>query len=423
VYTTYFALARGPGGRRYPFLAPGWHYVRPSDPPHWDFLCFFDPAAIASPDPACATGFRRYQATFAGYQTESGFRHNGGWLDDVDGDGWDDLHLPYLKYILSVSGRTGAQIALSSFDVAAQSEPGSPPFFHSGRFYGSFTSYTSAAGERRVLFSAGTTVGSFTDHYCNVSRYMAVASWGYALDLAWSNYYSFIKTIFREPYAIENYSRYGDAIDRCVHRTSDSLYWAGSEPVTLFSYFDADPLANDCQAQVLGEQQSGFEASALAAYTACAEAQFLPALGRWTIQALRLSDGGGVNAWPGAYLWGRVTDFAPGEPYALLIETFSGDGKVRYDRVGHVPEQLYLSKINADYTWTHFGAVSAGAQPSIALRANHGLGSHPPGLGHSYAGIPELITADVDGDGFQDVQLTDGSWIGYGGSAGSVVRK
>jgi hypothetical protein len=266
-------------------------------------------------------------------------------------------------------------------------------------------------------------VGSFTDHNCNVSRYLAVASWGYSLNLAWSNYYSFTKTIFREPYGIDNYSRYGDAIDRCVHRTSDSLYWAGNEPVTLFSYFDADPLANDCQAEVLAEQQSGYQPSAIADYDACAEAQFLPALGRWTIQALRLSDGGGVNAWPGAYLWGRVTSFAPDEPYALLVETFGGKGKVRFDRAGHVPEQFTFMKVKADYTWHDFGSVTGGAPPRIVLRAGRGLGSHPPGLGHSYAGIPELVTADVDGDGFHDVELTDGSWIGYGGSPGSVVRK
>ncbi len=109
VNDTYFAVLAAPGGKRYPFLAPGQRYL---NLPHWDFLCLFDPTKIAQPDPACGTGFRKVSATFANADKLSGFRHNGGWLEDVDGDGWQDINLPFLRYILVISGRTGEQLAL-----------------------------------------------------------------------------------------------------------------------------------------------------------------------------------------------------------------------------------------------------------------------------------------------------------------------
>ncbi|MGE3759886.1 MAG: hypothetical protein AB7H97_19120 [Pseudobdellovibrionaceae bacterium] len=39
---------------------------------------------------------------------DSKFRHNRGWLLDVDNDGFDEIHLTFFLFILTLSGRTGA---------------------------------------------------------------------------------------------------------------------------------------------------------------------------------------------------------------------------------------------------------------------------------------------------------------------------
>jgi hypothetical protein len=169
---TYFGIVQGPAGKRYPFLAPGQRYM---NVPHWDYLCIFDVATVDRPEAGCGRGFKKYIATFQGAVKLTSFRHNGGWLEDIDNDGWQDINLPFLKgYILSISGRTGQQLALSHFDVAAQSEPTSIPYFHGGRIYGSFTPFAASNGKNDVLIASGVTVGAFNDFYCNVSRYFAV---------------------------------------------------------------------------------------------------------------------------------------------------------------------------------------------------------------------------------------------------------
>jgi hypothetical protein len=171
----------------------------------------------------------------------SGFRHAGGWIEDVDGDGWGDINLPYMMgYILTLSGKTGRQIGLSHFDVAAQLEPNSPPYFHGGRFKGSFADFTDPqTGAHDVLIADGDIVGNFKDMYCGVSRYFAVAQWsGGQLQLRWSNYLLFTKTIFLQPYVSTlHYSRLADDLNKCAHRFSTSLEWIAGKPYVVFDFF------------------------------------------------------------------------------------------------------------------------------------------------------------------------------------------
>jgi hypothetical protein len=182
VYGTYFDYITDPRGNKYPFFAPGAHaldgssYAGGANPGAWDFLCLFDPRFIGTPDPACSTGFKPYTATFTtasgqSAREASGFRHNGGWVQDLDGDGWGDINLPYLSYILTISGRTGHQVGLSHIDPGAPVSPPEPPRFDSGRLYGAFTQLPDADGHKSVLIAAANAVGTFTDVACNVSRY------------------------------------------------------------------------------------------------------------------------------------------------------------------------------------------------------------------------------------------------------------
>src|SRR5205085_2209477 len=100
----------------------------------------------------------------------------------------------------ALSPRTRQVLSNFTFDVAIATEPSSPPGFHSGRNYGTHSAITGSDGKLRTVMVGGAPVGSFTDAYCNVSRFVA------ALDstpgqpstrrLAWSRYFGFNSTTF-----------------------------------------------------------------------------------------------------------------------------------------------------------------------------------------------------------------------------------
>lgn len=420
LYDTYFSKVNGPSKTSFPFIAPGQRYL---SKPHWGFLCQFDPAAISNPDPACGTGFRSVSIEFTNSLGQSAlvassFRHNGGWVDDLNGDGIDEINLPFLFYILSIDGRTGARVALSTFDVARNSEPNSKPVgFHSGRLYGSFKTFSDPlTGVKTTLIAAGNAVGSFQDYFCNVSRYVAGISWINTGNLKWSNYISFEKTIFAPPFdSVDNYYRKGDGLNHCVHRFSDSLFDVGGVPATAYSYFDADVPQPSCESEVLAEQSSTFSSASKIDYDTCAKNNHLTKYGKWTVQIVNATNGSLVNAWPGAYFWGRVEKFAPDQPFHFIVETFtSNSSKVRFDQVGHVPDSLSFSTIpKSDWHFAHSGILLApGSRPKI--QSKYGFyGSAPRGVGQTFAGIPELVVRDVDNDGYNDIQLENGKWVGY----------
>ena len=43
--------------------------------------------------------------------------------------------------------------------------------------------------------------------------------------------------------------------------------------------------------------------------------------------------------------------------------------------------------------------------------------------GTTWEGAPEIVQRDLDGDGLLDVQLEDGSWVGYSSAAQALVVK
>ena len=425
-HDTYFGIVQGPAGKRYPFLAPGMRYL---NIPHWDYLCIFDPAALAKPDPACGRGSKRDSATFPGADKLAGVRHDGGWLEDVDGDGWQDINLPFLNgYILTISGRTGRQLALLHFDVAAHSEPNSPPFFHSGRLYGSFTPFTASNGKSNVLIASASPVGTFNDFYCNVSRYYAVletknSSDPASRDLKWSDYISFDATIY--PFNKASFSnaqpdqilRQGDFNNKCVHRVSDSLFHASGRPLTVYNYFMTDPPlpADSCQKERYGEvleMRRGVnpprEAQKL--LVACAKATWLPATGDWSVRTLNLDNGALVSEWKNAYVWGRVRDFVPRQAETFIVELM--DERVRFDQRGHTPKQFMVAGIGPDFTWRRFGVLPVAIGPKMMMQPPSLTTPYEGTVGTSQYKIVEIQTRPRH-DGLVDIKLEDGRWVGY----------
>jgi hypothetical protein len=422
VSDTYFAVLAAPSGKRYPFLAPGRRYL---NLPHWDFLCLFDPAKIAQPDPACGTGFRKVSASFPNADKLSGFRHDGGWLEDVDGDGWQDINLPFLRYILVISGRTGDQLALLHPEIAQHAEHGAPVDFDSGRFYGSFTPFTAAGGKHDVLIAAGNPVGTFDDIYCNVARYFAVLETKMpdqprSRGLKWARYISFLKNFFGDADA-QTIVRQGDGIDKCVHRVSDSVFHAKDELFTLYDEFVSDPPLDPktCLTEQRAEWRAHFPPAKMRAWTDCARASFAPATGDWRVQILDLADGRRVGEWQDGYVWGRLRNFVPGYPETFVLEIM--DRRIAFDQKGYSPKALWVVAVNPDFTWQRLGELPAAVRPRIVVPAPDPLPDEGT-TGSSSLGISEIATG-TDADGSTDIELQDGRAVGYSARTRSFVLK
>lgn len=439
-FNTYFDVVKAPENKGYPFIGPGMHYM---NVPYWSFLCIFDVSRISRPDTNCGTGFRSASISFTNKHgknesQDSGFRHNRGWLQDVDGDGWDDIHLPYFKYIVSLSGRTTKQLTLSLFDVAKYSEPNVQEFFHNGRYYGGYTTFVDPkTNDNMVLLSAGSTAGSFSNWNCNVSRYTAAIRWHrtwitgkpYAT-LDWSHYASFSNTYFTWDYkSVDSYFRKGDEINKCIHRFADSMLTYSPEPIMAYSQFETSERYN-CEQEMFdaGRTKGSVEQERM---RACMEAGTKRTRGTWNIYAKNAVNGAAVNSLPRAYLWGRAVNLMPGENMVFVIENFtSGDGKVRFDQEGHTPDSLSVMKLVGGKSWTVLASVDApGAAPRVdyvecATSQSANQSSSPD----ASCGRPEFLTRDIDGDGLDDIQLQAQAggcpkWLGYSKAKASLVIK
>lgn len=426
-WNSYFSVVRAPDGKGYPFLAPGMRYLHQS---HADFLCRFDVSAISYPDQNCGTGFRSASVAFPGHEKESGFRHNRGWLQDIDGDGYDDIHLPHFKYILTISGRSWQPIALSLLDVAQFSEPYTPKFFHSGRYYGGYTMFTDPqSGQPMTLLSAGSTVGSFANWNCNVSRYMAAIRWGHDAyrgrnhaQLAWSHYISFSTTIFAPSMrSLDDIYRRGNGIDGCVHRFDDSLIETDRNLFAAYSQFHTQDKIN-CEAQTFKVQKNGYQESDMNEFRACAEAGVKKARGSWSVELRDAVSGAPAKSLPNAYLWGRVRDVLPARGELLLLEAM---GELRFDRAGYEPSRFVLGEVGNDAKWVFYTELrKPGAMPKLDyLECYASQSANQSSSPDASCGKPELVTKDVDGDGYNDVQLENGRWFGWSAAKNALILK
>jgi hypothetical protein len=447
---TYFDYVRAPGGQERPFIAPGAHYLAPdaANPtgsfiaPPWNYLCIFDPNKIVHPDPGCGTGFRRASISFTTREgvndvNASGFRHGGGWVEDVDGDGWDDINLPFLRYILTISGRTGKQLALSHFDVAAQSEPQYPSYFHSGRFYGRFTTFVEPGTRQHdVLFTDGEAAGSFGGLYCGVSRYVAVAQWrpGPSLRLKWSDYLSFAKTIFKRPFASTmDVVRRGDDLNKCPHFFGNGREWLNGRPLVMFSLFEEDHPSPARQTELLAEQREHFAPAASEAYERlCAPKHIPSATGTWSVHILDAVTGRELSVLPRAYVWGKAANVVPGKPPLFLVQPFPAKGgKVAYDRTDDHPAVLSLMQLGRGPALAPVATIDGPLPPPVVTgvldwgqHGNMGGGpAYPPGIGSSYEGISQLVVKASGRNALNDIRLKNGAWLGYSDKRRSLVIK
>ena len=443
-YGTYFDYITDPRGNKYPFFAPGAHSLDGSasaggaNPGAWDFLCLFDPRFIGTPDPACAPGFKHYTATFTtasgqSARDASGFRHNGGWVQDVDGDGWGDINLPYLSYILTLSGRTGHQLGLSHIEPGAPVSPPEPPRFDSGRLYGAFTQLPDASGHTSVLIAAANAVGTFTDVACNVSRYFMLARWDGGMSAftpAWNDYLGFGGTVFSPASeAVGAFPNSPRHMTGCIHRYSNALEWIGGRPTILYNHFKASDSATVCETEWLAYVAASAAASPstselLKTYAACVTAQLPPSTGQWSIRVIDAWTGQRLGQTPHGYVWGRALNVIPAHPKLLLIQRFTANGAVvAFNQTDAHPDALEFVELASPTVATTVAVLRAPPSAPRLGDPNNYYGARGPGYGATWGGLPELVLKDIDGDGLNDIQLKNGQWIGYAPIQGTLVIK
>lgn len=415
----YADAVAAPGGLRHPFLAPSYG---DGEVPggSWLKVCVFRPELGG--DPGCGAGFSAIPLA----PPEPVFREVGATVQDLDGDGWEELNLIFHRTIYSVSAKALAPVVSTTFDVAAKDEPASPAWFHSGRNYGAHAAFAAADASRGLLLVGGAPVGSFSDDLCNVSRFVALlrapAGQPAARALAWSRYFGFSSTIFAtyDPKFVDNpmadVARLADVVDGCVHRFGSSRSVMDGAPVVIINYFAMDAPIDYC----LDEQFALYQAPAWTkekadAWYACF-GQNKKAPGTWGMQVLRESDGQGLTGSQGTYVWGMGDRWIDGGEVLYLVEMIPG--KKAFDLSDQPPTPLRVMALVGGL-WQERGALPVAGRPTIVQQAGRGA----LGLG-SYSYVAELARADVDGDGLDEVGLEGGVWVGYDRQvAGFVVKR
>ncbi len=413
---------RNPVGKKYPFLAPSYGDGDTSfyGQAVWGYLCLYKPDRPS--DPKCGTGFTAVSTA----PQERFFREAGGYLQDLDADGWEDITLIFHDLVHTVSTRTAEGIGTTAYDVAAATEPRSPKGFHAGRSYGTHAAFTGTDGKLRTLIVGGMPVGGFENVMCNVSWFVAVleSSPGQpsTRTLSWSRFYGFNSATFSEinpAYAEDpraKVSRPADHQNGCIHSFSDARSVMDREHVVIFNYFREDAPLSGC----LKEQYRLYLAPAWTpdkqrAWQACIAGN-LQSPGTWNMRVLRERDGTPLFSSLNVYVWGASKDLLPSGELVYLVEMLP-DTPVPFDLRGHPTGPLRVRAL-INGAWSERGTLPGAGRPRI--RAVPGSGSRGHGSSESFA---ELTLEDLDGDGLKELQLADGTWVGYSPRGHQFVNK
>jgi hypothetical protein len=409
--SAYANWPRDPIGRRYPFLAPTYgDSSLPENRPSWGYLCLFQP--LLPSDSGCGDRFVRIEARPASEY----FREYGGYVQDLDGDGWEDIHLLFHRLVYTVSTKTGLPLATTEFDVAAGAEPSAPKWFHSGRNYGAHVSSVAPDGSSHTALIGGVPVGSFNDMNCNVSRFLGLLESRPGRPetrrLQWSRYYGFASTIF-ETYGPERadhpesiVARQADYLNGCLHYPSDARSQSAGEPILVVNRFLQEaPVARCIREQYQLYLPPAWSEEKTRTWNRCFN-QNLHGPGTWTIEVLRENDGTLLIETPSRYVWGLSEQLHPGREPLYFFEVIEPEARSFDLRLLPMP-RLTVQALDKGQ-WIDRGTFPIAGRPRLRRLTDTG----PRGHG-SASYFYELMLDDVDGDGLQELQLEDGTWIGW----------
>ena len=428
--STYFALAKGPQGF-YPFLAPGAGKIPagPSDPAAWTHLCFFDVSKIDAPVDECGVGFRSANTLFSNDEVPNTlanavdtFRHQGGWLDDVNGDGWDDIHLPYRWVVKMVSGKDGQTLGANFYNPSLASEPNAPVGFHGGYSFGSFRAFQTSNGERAVLIGAGGQVGNFdSDVECGLSRFHALLvsdSWmTNERAVRWTRYYGYAKPSFQQPFnPLEvQVQRAPQGVDRCVHHFSDGLFQVQDKYLTLHNEFHVTSTYDKCVAEQHAALAAPNDATLASAAQACIRDHALAATGSWHAVLTHAESGLPLSTRLFSSVWGASDKLLPSGEVAFLVEAMPQ--QLRFDRQGYASGNLRVMVADANHQLQEVATLPIAGRPKTRIAP-----AREGGRGSSQAGFVELLTSDVDANGLVEIELEGGQRLEYSEAQSAFVQ-
>ena len=282
-FGVYFSKVRAPGGQRLPFIAPGQSNILNqtqrfpasntgiSAPPAmklagkdvspFSFLCIYSPTYVGS-NPFCGT-FKAVQvharysdpsipADYGDYNYRVQLRMNGGFLLDVNHDGYEDIHLPFLGLLKTIDG-AGAVAAPSAstwtdlpdatlVESYILSTPTNPTLINNnaGRLYATMRGLPDRDGA--VLF-AGQTTGSFKGYWgatCNsinfLLSYRVEASEGFRFKQRWAQRYRWANPVVKQDGSKQIESP-GPGLDGCLHRYADGVAsWGAKSPGVILDH-------------------------------------------------------------------------------------------------------------------------------------------------------------------------------------------
>lgn len=438
-------VMKGPEGRRYPFLTPGYTSMRvgAGHDPAWQYLCTFDPATIATPDAACILGFRK--VPLFNFITVTGqsvlevapAKQSGFWMKDLDGDGFEDFNIQYyLGFLQTISGRTGETISASQFDFA-MNEPGYDvantgdqnlyyKYYHGGRWHGGYSTFTNPDnGATSEMVTSGDAVGRFDSPVCNNLRFVSSLTWnGGAYQVNFAHWFGWSRTIWLTP---EKIWRPGNDLRSCIHRFSDSLVQPGGRPYSVTNLFTPEDSAGKCD-QLAFEYQTDMTNDKFKTYYKCLTNFELPKVGRWDLYLWDAANGLQRNGIVNRYAWGKAEKVWPGQiGPVLLLQQFQGN--VPFHSTSESAWAYSISAVDANAQVIDLGLLVGGANVkpvvNVGTKTKNANGSFPEGTGSALlqieAGNPELNLEDIDGDGLNDIELENGTWLGY--SNGALVKK
>lgn len=439
------------GKRRIPVIAPGQEQSNVT----WNFLCRYTPGASGSACGANFTSIDAFPLNVASYR-----RHQGAWLQDVDGDGTEDVNIPFYGVfngrrqdggVLAVSPLDGARTwtPLSMAESARDSEQlvggaSQPPYaslaggaqgFDSGRLYGAASAFR-RDGRDRTLLVGGQPVGFYPQAstnpedswlvMCNVARYVGLvggpAGQPGPRQLEWGWYFNFHQAVFRGNSGTGDLLKDAALAHGCIHRYSDArVRSAQGWPAVAFNVFRLVSPEPACEAEQRAMFSSGFTAAATRTYDTCLIGTAARP-GRWMLQALDETNGNGVAALPDSYLWGYSDRLLPGGALVFIVEPFAAP--TPFARPKDSSRAMNLVTLQSAPAWQFQAAGSFPVAGRPALRSDP-YDANPPLAGQHLSGnFMHLQTRpNDDAPGLVDVKLENGNWVGWSPQARAVVGK
>jgi hypothetical protein len=449
---------KDPNGRRFPFLAPGYGDMNIGPGQVWGFLCVFSASSPGDPN-YCGKGF---MPIMLGIPGEKWFLESGFLLSDANGDGWEDLTLPYHGAVQTISLRDGA-VVTTQFNPSGQSMP-SANNVHSGRLYGTHSAVTGIDGMRRHVIVAGEGVGTFSDPYCSVSRFTAVLENPPGTiaqrTLKWSVYTSFLLYSFACFYSgtpctvcdAQNplcyfdsstgtyrpqVSRDADMQNGCIHRFRDGVSRMDGKDVVIFNQFDADPYAYKCSDEQYAVYTSNWDPNVYNRFVLCLGRVRDAARGRWRMITKNMATGAGLTGSMNTYVWGMSTDLVPSPEPVYFVELLPTNQKVAFWHTldGSFAKQPLYAFSLVKALWTSRGKVQLSTDPTRVFRPVQRANGYPITVDPDdtvYYDVRTRPNASVAG--LVDILLTDGDptaptsgeqlrWYGYNPSTSSLAMK